>query len=270
MLSVGSYGCNLSCQYCQNAAISQEFADRPAGQMTQPAALLEITQQHHCPALAFTYNEPLMQLEYIRDLQPRLRERGVLSIGVSAGFVGKHALRDFASSFDALNIDLKALDASFYRNLCAADLQPVLDSLVYMRTHSHCWLELTCLIIPGYNDQPAQAAALARWIARELGADTPLHLSAFRPAHKMSKHQRTDPAALRSLRRIACENGLQYVYTGNILDNEGSTTWCPNCHISLIERQQSAVANHLAIGGRCPACHEEIPGIWNPPQRRDQ
>jgi pyruvate formate lyase activating enzyme len=264
VLSFGTAGCNLACKFCQNSDISKtQDMDRLMDQAS-PEAIAAAAAQHGCRSVAFTYNDPVIFLEYAMDVADACHARNIQTVAVSAGYMHDQARRDFYAKMDAANIDLKGFSDDFYFKLTSAHLQPVLDTLLYLKHDTDVWLEITTLLIPGKNDSDEEVTALSQWVSRELGRDVPLHFSAFHPAHRMLDTPSTPPETLRHARRIAMEAGLNYVYLGNVRDADGDTTFCPHCHERLIVRDWYQIERHaLAQGGFCPGCGAAIAGHFD-------
>jgi pyruvate formate lyase activating enzyme len=213
--------------------------------------------------VAFTYNDPVIFFEYAIDVAQACRERGVKTVAVSAGYICAEPRIEFFRHMDAANIDLKGFTESFYKNLCSARLGPVLDTLEYLKHETDVWFEITTLLIPGENDSPAEIEALSRWVVDHLGPDVPLHFTAFHPDWKMRDTPSTPPATLRQARRIACGIGLRYVFTGNIHDPAGQSTYCHGCNELLIGRDwYDLTAWNLDGGGRCRHCGTACAGVF--------
>jgi pyruvate formate lyase activating enzyme len=219
--------------------------------------------------VAYTYNDPVIFLEYAVDVAEACRERGVRNVAVSAGYIAPEARREFFAPMDAANIDLKAFTEGFYKRLCSAQLRPVLDTLAYLKNETDVWLEITTLLIPGENDGPGEVGALSDWVAENLGPDVPLHLTAFHPDYRMLDKPRTPARTLLEARRIAVSRGLRYVYTGNVHDEATQTTWCHGCGAALIGRDWHEITGWGLTGdGRCGRCGEACPGVFDGPARR--
>lgn len=260
--SVGSAGCNFSCLFCQNHHISRDPLEqgRISGQRVSPEQLAEAALRSSCRSLAFTYNEPTVFVELLAATAALAQERGLPSLLVSNGFMSGACLRLLGPLVRAANIDLKAFSEDFYRQYCGARLRPVLRNLVRMRELGW-WLEVTTLILEGVNDSEAEVRALARFIRDELGPDTPWHVTAFHPAYRMARHPATRAATVRRCREAGLEEGLRFVYTGNILWADGGTTRCPQCGAPCLERQGRQV-DLAADDGVCPHCGNRLPGVW--------
>ncbi len=261
VLSFGTAGCNLACKFCQNWDISKSRdMDRLMDQASPEAIALEAVK-YGCRSVAFTYNDPVIFAEYAMDTADACHAHGVQTVAVTAGYMHAVARRDFYARMDAANVDLKAFTEDFYFKLTGSHLQPVLDTLVYLKRETEVWFEITTLLIPGHNDSSEEISAMCRWLIKELGSDVPLHFSAFHPDHKMSDVPTTPPATLVRARDIALKAGLHYVYTGNVHNIEGDTTFCPGCHAPLIVRDWYEIkACRLGASGHCPDCGSAIAG----------
>jgi pyruvate formate lyase activating enzyme len=219
--------------------------------------------------VAFTYNDPTIFLEYAVDVADACRDVGIRSVVVSAGYIHDEPRRELYRHVDAANIDLKAFSEDFYRHVAMGDLGTVLDTLTYLRHETDVWLEITTLLIPGRNDGDDEIAAESRWIAAELGPDVPLHFSAFHPDYRMLDVPATPAATLTRARDIARDAGLRFVYTGNVHDREGGSTYCPGCGARVVTRDWYELEGwELTDDGRCRACGTAIPGVWAGPPGR--
>lgn len=261
VLSFGTAGCNLSCRYCQNWDISKsrEF-DRLCDEAS-PEAIAEAAVRYNSKSVAYTYNDPVIFLEYAVDTARACRARDIKNVAVTAGYIHAEARKEFFEYMDAANVDLKAFTEEYYHKLCVGHLQPVLDTLRYLVHETDVWVEITTLLIPGKNDSDDELKEMSRWIARELRPDVPLHFSAFHPDYKMLDIPPTPPETLTRARNIAKENGLLHVYTGNVHDRAGDTTFCPDCGSKLIERDwYEILAYRLTHDGKCPDCGHQLAG----------
>jgi pyruvate formate lyase activating enzyme len=260
VLSFGTAGCNLGCRFCQNWDISKarEF-DRLADQAS-PEAIAAAAQKLGCWSVAFTYNDPVIFAEYAMDVADACREAGVASVAVTAGFMTEESRPEFYRHMDAANVDLKGFTEDFYHRNCSGELAPVLDTLKYLRQATSVWLEVTTLLIPGENDSEPELNAAADWFAANLGPDVPWHFTAFHPDYKMLDKPRTPPATLTAARAIARARGLRYIYTGNVLDPDGGSTWCPGCGERLIERNGYELGEWRLNKNCCAGCGFEIAG----------
>jgi len=244
VLSFGTAGCNLACKFCQNWDISKSREMDTLMDDAMPDAIARAAQRYHSHSVAFTYNDPVIFAEYAMDTADACHALGIKAVAVTAGYMHLPAAREFYARMDAANVDLKAFTDDFYFKLCVGHLQPVLDILAYIHHETDCWLEITTLLIPGQNDSDQELKELSAWCARELGPDVPLHFSAFHPDYRMTDILATPPDTLRHARQIAIDAGLRYVYTGNIHNRGGDTTWCPGCGKPVIERDWYEILNY--------------------------
>ncbi len=264
VLSFGTAGCNLACKFCQNWDISKSRQFDTLADAASPDEIAATAARLGCRSVAFTYNDPVIFLEYAVDTAKACHARGIKTVAVTAGEICPEPRAEFFSHIDAANVDLKAFSEEFYEKICGGKLQPVLDTLVYLRRETTVWLEITTLLIPGENDSPAEIDALTRWIATELGADVPLHFSAFHPDWQMRDHPRTPPETLTRARAIALENGLHYVFTGNVYDETGGSTYCHQCGQRLIGRDwYRLTAWNLTADGACNRCGAAVAGVFD-------
>jgi pyruvate formate lyase activating enzyme len=265
VLSFGTAGCNLACRFCQNWDISKSREIDTLSSSASPDALAEAAVRLDCRSVAFTYNDPVIFMEYAMDTADACRERGVKAVAVSAGYLNPQPRVEFYRHMDAANIDLKAFTEAFYEKITFAKLPVVFETLEYLRT-TDVWFEITTLLIPGYNDADAEIAEECDWIGEHLGPDVPLHFSAFHPDFKMRDVPPTPPQTLRRARRIAMERGLRYVYTGNVHDPDGQTTSCPACGEPVIVRDWYVIERYrLTDRGACGRCGTQLPGRFDGP-----
>ena len=263
VLSFGTAGCNLACKFCQNWDMSKSREMDTLQDAAMPHELSAAAQRLGCAAVAFTYNDPTVFLEYAIDVAQACREAGVQTVAVTAGYMCAEPREEFYRWIDAANVDLKAFTERFYRHVCGSELAPVLETLAYLQRETSVWFEITTLLIPGENDSDAELDAMTQWIAGTLGPDVPLHFTAFHPDWKMRDHLPTPPATLTRARGIAMRNGVRYVYTGNVHDKAGGSTWCPGCGALLIERDWYQLGHWgLAANGDCAACGLHVPGVF--------
>ncbi len=259
VLSFGTAGCNLGCRFCQNWDISKARLVEKRSQEYAPQDVVDLAIELGCPSVAFTYNDPVIWAEYAIDVAKEARARGLKTVFVTAGFVCERAREDIFAHMDATNVDLKAFTESFYHRITLSHLAPVLETLAWL-AKTNVWTEVTNLMIPGFNDDPAETRALAEWMLEHMGADVPLHFTAFHPDFKMLEVAPTPPATLSRARAIAREVGLHHVYTGNVHDREGQTTSCASCGETLIERDWQAVRSYRLRGDGCPGCGARLAG----------
>lgn len=276
VLSFGTAGCNLGCRFCQNHDISKARAMDRLMDAASPDAIARAAARAGCRSVAYTYNDPVIFAEYAIDTAHACREHGIASVAVTAGYVTEKAREAFFGAMDAANVDLKAFTEDFYRKLTLSELAPVLETLEWLRRETNVWLEITTLLIPGHNDSEREIDQLVAWVADRLGTDVPLHFTAFHPDFKMNDLPRTPASTLARARRQALAAGLEHVYTGNVHDPEGQSTYCAGCGELLIERDWYVLgAWKLDPQGRCTACGHLLagrfdgpPGTWGARRRR--
>jgi len=263
VFSFGTAGCNLACKFCQNWDISKSREMDTLMDQASAEKIARTAQSLGCRSVAFTYNDPVIFAEYAMDTADACHELGINAIAVTAGYIGVEARREFYAKMDAANVDLKGFTDEFYVKLCGARLQPVLDTLVYLVHETTVWTEITTLLIPGKNDSDAEIEAEAKWVMRELGPDVPLHFTAFHPDYKMTDIAPTPGSTLTRARRIARAEGLRYVYTGNVHDSDGGTTFCPACAKPVIVRDWYEILGYsVTPEGRCAHCSAALPGRY--------
>ncbi|HWA13725.1 MAG TPA: AmmeMemoRadiSam system radical SAM enzyme [Burkholderiales bacterium] len=261
ILSFGTAGCNLACKFCQNWDISKSRdMDRLMDQAT-PEGIATAAVRAGAASVAFTYNDPVIFAEYAMDVADACRERGIRTVAVTAGYMHDAPRREFYAKMDAANVDLKAFTDDFYVKLTGSRLQPVLDTLLYLRHETDVWFEITTLLIPTKNDSDEELRALSKWVAGELGDDVPLHFTAYHPDYKLNDLPATPPATLARARGIAMDEGLKHVYTGNVHDTEGGTTRCTNCADALVVRDWHRILLYrISADGRCTRCKSPVAG----------
>ncbi|MFN8624548.1 MAG: AmmeMemoRadiSam system radical SAM enzyme [Candidatus Binatia bacterium] len=272
VLSFGTAGCNLACKFCQNWDISKSRETDTLADAAPPERIARAARALECRSVAFTYNDPVIFLEYAADTAAACHALGVRTVAVTAGYVCAEAGRELFGHMDAANVDLKGFTERFYRQVCAGHLQAVLETLVFLEHETNVWLEVTTLLIPGENDSDAELHRAAQWFAEHLGADVPWHFTAFHPDWKMLDQPATPATTLARARGIARSYGLHYVYTGNVHDEAGGSTACPECGTRLIGRDWYVLtAWNLTPDGRCCSCgapcpgvFEAAPGTWGP------
>jgi pyruvate formate lyase activating enzyme len=263
VLSFGTAGCNLACKFCQNWDISKaRDMDRLADQAT-PEGIAEAALRLKCKSVAFTYNDPVIFAEYGMDVADACRERGVHAVAVTAGYMHDAPRREFYQHIDAANVDLKAFTEQFYAKICVAHLKPVQETLRYLVKETSVWTEITTLLIPGQNDGDEEIQRLSDWVLSELGPEVPLHFTAFHPDYRMTDIPHTPAETLRRARALAKKTGLRHVYTGNVHDSEGGTTYCTGCGAALIERDWYDIHMYrVDAEGRCPLCKTPVAGRY--------
>ena len=262
VLSFGTAGCNLTCKYCQNSDISKSREVDTLADHATPDAIADAAERLGCRSVAFTYNDPVIFLEYARDVASACNDRNLRTVAVTAGYINPRPRAEFFSFIDAVNVDLKAFDETFYRRIASGHLEPVLDTLRYLRHETDVWLEITNLVVPKHNDSEDMIREMCDWIVRELGPDVPLHFSAFHPSYRMKDVPFTPRATLRHARDIAKSAGLHHVYLGNVHDRDGDTTFCASCGKKLIERNWYELTGWHLSDGACPDCNTPCPGVF--------
>ncbi|SES76252.1 pyruvate formate lyase activating enzyme [Nitrosomonas marina] len=261
VLSFGTAGCNLACKFCQNWDISKSRSFDKLAAQAAPEEIADVAAALGCKSIAFTYNDPVIFAEYAMDVADACHAKGIKAVAVTAGYIHPNPRREFFARMDAANIDLKAFTEEFYVKQTGAHLQPVLDTLKYLKQETEVWFELTTLLIPKLNDSANEVEAMCTWIVRELGGDVPLHFSAFHPDYKMTETPSTPVSTLIQARQIALDAGLHYVYTGNVHYRAGDTTYCPSCGSEIIVRDWYEIEHyHLNDQGCCSHCGEQIAG----------
>jgi pyruvate formate lyase activating enzyme len=263
VLSFGTAGCNLACRFCQNWDISKSREVDTLADAASPEEIAETAVRLGCSSVAFTYNDPVIFLEYAVDVADACRERGIKAVAVTAGYVCPEPRAEFFAHMDAANVDLKAFTEAFYADTCAGHLQPVLETLAHLTHETDVWFEITNLLIPGLNDSDDELDSMTRWIVETLGPDVPVHFTAFHPDYKLLDRPPTPPPTLTRARSIALANGIHHAYTGNVFDVDGQSTYCPGCGSRVIERDWYRLgAYRLTDDGRCDACGTKIPGVF--------
>ncbi len=263
VLSFGTAGCNLGCKFCQNWNISKAREWDRLADMAGPEAIAEAAVRSGCRSVAFTYNDPVIFAEYAIDVAAACRERGIKTVAVTAGYIGEEARKDFFAAMDGANIDLKAFTEGFYHKLTSSHLQPVLDTLEYVRHETDVWFEVTTLLIPGKNDSEDEIARECDWFVRTLGPEVPLHFTAFHPDFKMKTIGRTPSATLSRAREQALSHGIKHVYTGNVHDKDGQSTYCAGCSTLLIERDWYTLGTYRIAPDSCPKCGHRLAGRFD-------
>ncbi len=264
ILSFGTAGCNLACKFCQNWDISKSREMDTLMDDASPATIARAAKAMGCKSVAFTYNDPVIFAEYAMDVADACHDAGIKAVAVTAGYIHEVPRREFYAKMDAANVDLKGFTEDFYVKICGARLKPVLDTLVYLKHETDVWFEITTLLIPGKNDSSEEIEALTKWVAKELGPDVPLHFTAFHPDWKMMDLPATPASTLTRARDIGLRNGLHYVYTGNVHDMTGGTTYCPGCKSPVIVRDWYRIMSHaLTADGCCKKCGTAVPGRYD-------
>lgn len=266
ILSFGTAGCNLACKFCQNWHISKSREVDTLADAASPERLAESAERLSCRSVAFTYNDPVIFHEYAVDVAKACHERDIKTVAVTAGYVCEEPRREFYQHMDAANVDLKAFTEEFYWELSKGHLQPVLNTLLYLKRETDVWFETTTLLIPGKNDSDEELHRMTAWVVEELGPDVPMHFTAFHPAWKMSDIPSTPSSTLTRAREIALENGVRYAFTGNVHDRAGGSTFCHECGEVLVGRDWYVLSDwHLTDDGRCTKCDTLCAGVFDGP-----
>ena len=262
VLSFGTAGCNLGCKFCQNWDISKAKLDDLNSLEVTPEQIVKLAKDKGCPSIAYTYNDPTIFAEFVIDVAKAATKEGFKNVMVTAGYITPEAREDVYPYIDAANVDLKAFTETFYHKLTFSHLKDVLDTIDWLCNKTDVWVEITNLVIPGQNDSMTEIEQMTDWILYHVGDSVPLHFTAFHPDFKMMDTPKTPRETLVEARSIAMDKGVKYVYVGNVFDDDGLTTFCPECHKPLIERSRHSVLN-VDIDDRHCSCGEEIPIIWN-------
>ena len=263
ILSFGTAGCNLACKFCQNWDISKSREWDTLADAASPETIARTAKHMGCRSVAYTYNDPVIFMEYAIDIAQACRAHSIKSVAVTAGYMCDEPRAEFYKYMDAANVDLKGFTENFYWKICGAHLAPVLETLECIKHETNTWLEVTTLLIPGQNDSDSELEAMSQWVVQHLGPDVPWHFTAFHPDWKMTDIRATPAATLTRARQIAMKNGVRYVYTGNVHDQEGGSTYCHHCRAKLIGRDwYEMTAWNLDERGRCRACGTPLPGVF--------
>jgi len=266
VLSFGTAGCNLACKFCQNWDISKSRELDTLMDQASPEKIAQAAVQLGCKSVAFTYNDPVVFMEYAIDVAKACHAVGVKTIAVTAGYICPEPRKEFYQYMDAANVDLKGFSEDFYYKVTGSHLADVLDTLKYLRHETKVWFEITTLLIPGENDNPDEIDAMSKWLMYNVGPDVPLHFTAFHPDWKMMDKPPTPPATLTMAREIAIANGLNYVYTGNVHDTTGGSTYCRNCKQCVIKRDwYNILIYDLTNEGKCKNCNSRCAGVFEGP-----
>jgi pyruvate formate lyase activating enzyme len=265
ILSMGTAGCNMGCLFCQNWDISKAKSDQVHAGLMTPEQVVGLALRHDTPSIAFTYNEPTIWGEFVIDIAKIAHEYGLNTVMVSNGYITREAFFDIYQHIDAANIDLKAFTEEFYGRITMTHLQPVLDTLRWLRHETNVWFEITNLIIPTLNDNNSEFKRMCDWVLTNLGDDVPLHFTAFHPDFKLREKPHTPPETLHQARQIAMEMGLKFVYEGNIY-SDGANTICPGCKRVIVRRSWHSVLSEKLRDGKCGHCETKIAGVFTQEQ----
>lgn len=259
--SVATAGCNVHCKYCQNWEISRASPEQIRADYLTPQRVVELALWNGCPTIAFTYTEPTVFAEYVMDTREAAHQAGLRVIAVSNGYITPPAARAIYANVDAVKVDLKAFSEGFYRSVVRAQLRPVLETLVTIRSLNK-WLEVVYLVVPGLNDSDEELRGAAAWVRTNLGADVPLHFTRFHPDYLLKNLPPTPVTTLERARGMGIAEGLRYVYLGNVPGHAGEDTFCPNCARGVIQRAGMRLIRNLLRDGACPFCQQTLPGVW--------
>jgi pyruvate formate lyase activating enzyme len=276
VLSFGTAGCNLTCKFCQNWDISKSCEFDKLQEIASPKMIAQAALVTGCKSVAFTYNDPIIFLEYAVDVAKACHDVGLKTVAVTAGYVCGDPRQEFFQHIDAANVDLKAFTEDFYKRLCSSELTRVLETLKYLKHETNVWFELTTLLIPGENDSEGELEEMTQWVVENLGTDVPMHFTAFHPDWKMMDVPVTPYSTLSLARNIALKNGVRYAYTGNVHDFKGESTYCHNCNKILIGRDGYQLSTwNLNENGHCKKCgtvvagfFDGLPGVWGTKRQR--
>jgi pyruvate formate lyase activating enzyme len=260
--SIATIGCNFRCPFCQNWQISQASKDTAFtdhGQEYSPEEVIHAALKHRCRSISYTYTEPTVYFEYAFDTARLAKKEGVANVFVTNGYMSREALETIHPYLDACNVDLKAFREDFYRDMCGAHLQPVLDSIRIMK-EMDIWVEVTTLVIPGQNDSEEELTQIARFI-KDVDPNIPWHISRFHPDYKYTDTDATPIQSLRLAYDVAKSEGIRFIYIGNVL-GESEGTVCPSCEKMLIPRRGFAIGENKVTGGRCPYCGSAVAGVF--------
>ena len=266
VLSFGTAGCNLGCKFCQNWDISKSREIDTLADTAAPDTIARAAHQLGCRSVAFTYNDPVIFMEYAIDVAQECHKLGIQAVAVTAGDICPEPREEFYRCMDAANVDLKAFTERFYQKICLGHLQSVLDTLVYLKHETNVWFEITNLLIPDENDSERELEEMTQWIVENLGPDVPVHFTAFHPDFRMLDKPRTPPQTLSRARQIAIKNGVRHAYTGNVHDGEGGSTYCHECRKRLIGRDWYILTDwNLTDHVRCQFCDTPLVGVFDGP-----
>jgi pyruvate formate lyase activating enzyme len=265
VLSFGTAGCNLACKFCQNWDMSKSREMDILADQADPDKIARVAEELGCRSVAYTYNDPVIFMEYAIDVAKACRERGIKSVAVTAGYINEEPRKEFFSYMDAANVDLKGFTEDFYWKITGGHLQTVLDTLVYLKHETDVWVELTTLLIPELNDSDKELNEMTKWVVKELGPEVPMHFTAFHPSWKMMDVPPTPTDTLTRARKIAMDNGVRYAFTGNVHDKKGESTYCHNCGEVLIGRDWYVLSEWgLDEKGCCKSCGTPCAGHFDP------
>jgi len=260
--SLATAGCNVNCKMCQNWEISQVRPEQVRATYAPPSKVAALARENRCPAIAYTYSEPVIFYEYMMDTAQAAHAAGVRSVVVTGGYVTEDPLKKLCTAVDAIKVDLKAFSEKFYKDVVNGELKHVLNALVTIRKLG-MWSEIVYLVVPTLNDSDQEFKGLARWIKSDLGPDVPVHFSRFHPEYLLKNLPPTPLETLERAKAIADAEGLHYVYIGNVPAHPAESTYCPKCRKVVVERVGYTVGAVHIKNGQCQYCHTPIPGVWS-------
>ena len=263
--SIATAGCNIECKFCQNWRISQFRPEQVESVLVQPERLVASCASRRCPTIAYTYSEPVVFYEYMHDTAALARQRDVGSVMISNGYIQEKPLRQLCQHLTGVKVDFKAFTEKFYAESCAGELKPVLATLEILKDIG-IWFELVVLIIPTLNDSPGEIKQMSQWVLKHLGPSVPMHFTRFHPTYRITNLPRTPVSTIERCRQIALDEGVRYVYAGNVPMHPGENTYCHNCQHELIKRVGFRVRFNRIKDGKCPQCATPIPGVWSQEQ----
>ena len=261
--SIATAGCNSRCKYCQNWTISQRSPEETTNKRLRVKDLIGSATINGCRSIAYTYTEPIVFYEYALEAAKLAKKSGIYNIWVTGGKINEAPLREACNYVDAANIDFKAFNDKFLREVCAQKLDNILNVIKIMKEEG-VWIEITNLIVPTLNDNMSDIRKMAKWINETVGPGVPLHFSRFWPQYKLRSLYPTPIETLKEARDIAMSEGLHYVYVGNVPEEDLESTICPKCKNVIIKRiGYKVLDNKVSSSGKCEICGNKIPGIWS-------
>ncbi|MFQ6133566.1 MAG: AmmeMemoRadiSam system radical SAM enzyme [Armatimonadota bacterium] len=264
-LAMGTAGCNLDCKYCQSWEWAQNRPEATTNKVLPPARVVAACKKYGVKCIVFTFTEPVQCIEYVIDTAREAKKSGIRTTVHTAAYIQPGPLKDMLTDVAAVNVDLKGFSEDFYKTVTGASLSPVLATIKAIKEAGK-WLEITNLVVPGYNDSEAMVRKMARWVIENCGPETPLHMSRFFPQYKLLNVPATPTEKLRALRQVAWKEGVKFPYIGNVPGEGGENTFCPRCGTKLIRRVGYAQTTNLCLdarAGRCGNCGNRIPGLWS-------
>lgn len=259
--SIATAGCNLNCKFCQNWQISQARPEQIKSMKFSPEEIASMAASYACPSIAYTYSEPTVYYEYMKDCAIEGNKKKIRSVMISAGYIQPEPMEKLIPHLAAVKIDLKAFTQKYYTDICNGELKPILDTLVLLKA-SKIWFEIVYLMLPTLNDDPKDIESLCNWIMTELGPDVPVHFTRFHPEYLLKNLPSTPIESLERAYEIAQKSGMNFPYIGNVYGHNGENTFCPQCKTDVISRQGFQVEKVALENGHCLKCGREIPGVW--------